>query len=58
MPYFNSLISEGSDIIIISEHWLWPYDLHRLMKYILTFRAMDSLTQDFLVVQKEEALEV
>ena len=30
IPYLNSLISEGSDIIIISEHWLWPFELHRL----------------------------
>lgn len=30
VPYLNSLISEGSDIIVISEHWLWPFELHRL----------------------------
>ncbi len=30
IPYLNSLISEGSDIIVISEHWLWPFELHRL----------------------------
>ena len=29
-PYLNNLISEGSDIIVISEHWLWPFELHRL----------------------------
>ena len=30
MPYFHSLIEEGSKILVISEHWLWPYDLHKL----------------------------
>ena len=30
IPYLNSLISEGSDIIVISEHWLWLFELHRL----------------------------
>ena len=29
-PYLNNLISGGSDIIVISEHWLWPFELHRL----------------------------
>ena len=29
-PYLNNLISNGSDIIVISEHWLWPFELHRL----------------------------
>ena len=24
------LISDGSDVIVLSEHWLWPFDLHRL----------------------------
>ena len=30
IPYLNNLISDGSDIIVISEHWLWPFELHRL----------------------------
>ena len=24
------MIDEGSDIILLSEHWLWPFDLHKL----------------------------
>ena len=28
--YLNELISDGSDVIILSEHWLWPFELHRL----------------------------
>ena len=28
--HLNNLISDGSDNIVISEHWLWPFELHRL----------------------------
>ena len=28
--YLNQLIQDGSDIFAISEHWLWPYQLHFL----------------------------
>ena len=28
--YLNELISDGSDVIVLSEHWLWPFELHRL----------------------------
>ena len=32
LPYLNTLIDpdEGSKIVVLSEHWLWPYDLHKL----------------------------
>ena len=26
--YLSELISDGSDVIILSEHWLWPFELH------------------------------
>ena len=29
-PYLRKLIDEGSMIIVVMEHWLWPYELHRL----------------------------
>ena len=29
-PYLNQLISNGSDVIILSEHWLWPFQLNQL----------------------------
>ena len=29
-PYLNSLLESGSDIVILSEHWLWPFDLYKL----------------------------
>jgi len=29
-PYVNNLINEGSDVIVLSEHWLWPFNLSQL----------------------------
>ena len=29
LPYLNSLLKEGSKIVLLSEHCLWPYELHR-----------------------------
>ena len=29
-PYLHQLITDGSDIIAINEHWLWPYQLTSL----------------------------
>ena len=30
VPYINKLIALGTDVVVVSEHWLWPYELHRL----------------------------
>lgn len=30
LPYLNHLTDEGSDIIVVSEHWLWPFNLNQL----------------------------
>ena len=30
LPYLHHLIKNGSDIIALSEHWLWPYNLESL----------------------------
>lgn len=32
LPYLDTLLNpeNGSKIMILSEHWLWPYDLHKL----------------------------
>ena len=29
-PYLHRLLEGGSDIVILSEHWLWPFDLYKL----------------------------
>ena len=28
IQYLGELIDDGSDVIVLSEHWLWPFDLH------------------------------
>ena len=30
IPYIHKLINDGHDIIILEEHWLWPYELSSL----------------------------
>ena len=30
VPYIDHLIETGSDVITITEHWLWPFHLNRL----------------------------
>ena len=29
-PYLSHILGAGSDVVILSEHWLWPYELHKL----------------------------
>lgn len=30
VPYLKALMEEGSKVVVLSEHWLWPYELHML----------------------------
>ena len=30
IPYLNRILDSGSDIVVLSEHWLWPYELNKL----------------------------
>ena len=30
LPYLEALMAEGSKVLVLSEHWLWPYDLDKL----------------------------
>ena len=30
LPYINHLIQSGSDIIALSEHWMWPFEIPEL----------------------------
>ena len=30
IPYLNKLIDNGTDVIALCEHWLWPFDLPKL----------------------------
>ena len=29
-PYVHQLTDNGSDVIVVTEHWLWPFESHRL----------------------------
>lgn len=40
LPYLNSLLKEGSKIVLLSEHWLWPYELHRLSEIDEEYEAV------------------
>lgn len=40
MPYLNTLMDDGSKILVLSEHWLWPYDLHRLNDINVGYNAI------------------
>lgn len=30
LPYLEALMKGGSKVLVLSEHWLWPYELHKL----------------------------
>ena len=40
MPYLNSLIEDNTDIIAISEHWLWPFELSELDNFHLDYMGL------------------
>ena len=48
LPYLN-VLSRSADIILIQEHWLWPYELHKLSSYLPEYtssgRADHRLTE-------------
>ena len=38
-PYLHKIFESGSDIVILSEHWLWPFDLYKLESLHPSFTA-------------------
>ena len=38
-PYIRNLMDNGSDVIILSEHWLWPFEMHKLKEINPEFDA-------------------
>ena len=38
-PYVQHMAEEGADIIVVCEHWLWPYQLHQLQLLHPEFKA-------------------
>ena len=41
VPYLNQLIKEGTDIICVCEHWLWPYQITELSNVHQDFEGYD-----------------
>ena len=42
IPYIRKLMDGGSNILVLSEHWLWPYELHRLGEIHDDFEAFGN----------------
>ena len=40
LPYIGALINGGSSILVLSEHWLWPYKLEELSEINNEFEAL------------------
>ena len=40
IPYLNHILDSGSDIVVLSEHWLWPYELHKLSEIHPGYQGM------------------
>ena len=40
LPYINSLFEDGTRILVLSEHWLWPYELHKLNEINQMYEAV------------------
>ena len=39
VSYLDYLVKGGSDVIIICEHWLWPFELHKLDEFNHQYRG-------------------
>ena len=38
--YLEHMVHEGSDVVVLSEHWLWPYDLYKLDEFNPDYRGL------------------
>ena len=38
--YLDHLVQGGSDVIVLSEHWLWPYELHKLDEFNSEYQGL------------------
>ena len=34
------MVQGGSDVIVLSEHWLWPYELHKLDEFNSEYQGL------------------
>ena len=48
VPYIQALLSEKHGVLVLAEHWLWPYDLNKLNdiseEYVAHGKADSRLT--------------
>ena len=40
LAYLDHLVQGGSDVIVVSEHWLWPYELHKLDEFNSEYQGL------------------
>ena len=40
LPYLEALMEGGSKVIVLSEHWLWPYELDKLSQISEEYEAV------------------
>ena len=40
LAYLDHLVQGGSDVIVLSEHWLWPYELHKLDEFNSEYQGL------------------
>lgn len=54
MPYIKALIESGSGILVLSEHWLWPYQLEMLSDISGEYEALGKADRTQMVVGDQE----
>ena len=47
-PYIESLFFSGVKVLVLAEHWLWPYELNELDVISDVFEALVRLMQGYL----------
>ena len=50
-PYLHKLVERGADIIVLSEHWLWPFDLYKLDEVHPDFTGLGDKIREEAVVE-------
>ena len=43
LPYINSLFEDGTHILVLSKHWPWAYELHKLNEINHMYEAVGKL---------------
>ena len=51
-PYIGALIDGGLSILVLSEHWLWPYELEKLSEINDEYEALGKADMRLNVVEE------